>query len=250
MSPVDGDISDQLAKEMGFGIPIAGNPLKPNDVIYSRALGSLPPTCPICEQIGVMVLLYPTNVNPKGDLLFECLNAAGAIGAGHYEAVWRRGTNTWEPRPGSTVKHWRAPTLIQVSEQGKHRKKGKGAKKPKAIVVTGKQAAKVSPIRPAHTGDAPVTYKKGQIITLPDGTKVKVLADSRGPRPASKKKARASTTPVTIRQRPGVRPETVIPGSAKQKIRIGIDPTSFEQLPPSSPIQDESRGRQPKRRVK
>lgn len=75
------------------------DPLRPNDIVLPAGVQTAPPNCPVCD-----VLLYPVTVNEKGDILFECLN-----GDGHYEAVFRVVSNTWEPRPGVVRVNWVKP---------------------------------------------------------------------------------------------------------------------------------------------
>lgn len=210
MSPATSDLTEQIAKEMGFpGVITAVNPLRPDDHIVNRQLGQYPPTCPVCERYTITVFLYPTNSNPNGDLLFECLNAIPGIGAGHYDAIYRRTTNTWEPVPWSQKKkEWEPPTLVKI-DGGKPKKikggKGKPDKAVLQLTIVDKSKAKVAP--PAKQKKAP--------------------------------KAKATVTPI-VKPRKGVKVEDVIPTARKTKIKLGIDPTAFAEndqpvTPPAKP---------------
>lgn len=78
---------------------VALDPFRPDDVL--RAPGTLPPKCPLCQQ-----LIYPVATNDIGDQLFECLNEG-------YETVYRVAKNAWEPRPrpGLDENGWKPPIL-------------------------------------------------------------------------------------------------------------------------------------------
>ena len=89
----------QVAAEIGFAAPI--DPFKPSDLVPPPGVTSKPPACPVCQTF-----LFPIDMNPAGDMLFECLN-----GDGHYEAVYRVGTGRYEPRPNIDRPNWVPPLL-------------------------------------------------------------------------------------------------------------------------------------------
>lgn len=88
---------EQVLMDIGFAAPL--NPLKPHDLIAPPGVTSRPPACPVCQTF-----LYPMDMNPAGDMLFECLN-----GDGHYECIFRVATGRYEPRPNIERPNWVPP---------------------------------------------------------------------------------------------------------------------------------------------
>lgn len=188
------DLTEQIAREMGFpGVITAVNPLRPDDHIVNRQLGQYPPTCPVCERYNITVFLYPTNSNPNGDLLFECLNAIPGIGAGHYDAIYRRTTNTWEPVPWSQKKkEWEPPTLVKI-DGGKSKKlKGEKGKPAKSVLQ----------------------------LTIVDKSKAAVSAPA-------KKKTKATVTPIKAKGKTKSKAKPLKPG----QVKVGVDPTAVSDEP-------------------
>jgi hypothetical protein len=97
---------EQTAPEVAhvFASGVA-DPFRPRDIIVPPGVSQVPPCCPSC-----FVLLQAINVNPKGDLLFECMSDG-------YQAVYRVSTNEWEQRPGSTLKRWAEPILYAEAQR-------------------------------------------------------------------------------------------------------------------------------------
>jgi hypothetical protein len=60
--------------------------------------------CPsgACRQNAFSVVLYDVRQNAAGDQLLTCLSCG-------YEAVFRKGSGQFEPRPGRPVQDWRPP---------------------------------------------------------------------------------------------------------------------------------------------
>lgn len=97
---------------VGVGVA-TGNPFRPGEIQIPPGMQNLPPTCPdaVCRKTGeAAVYLYPVSTNEKGDILFAC-------GLSGYEAVYRRATNTYEPRPGREYSEGFTPPRL-VSRTG------------------------------------------------------------------------------------------------------------------------------------
>jgi hypothetical protein len=115
----------EAAAAVGFGVAL--DPLRPRDLVVPPGLASVPPTCPECGT-----LLHPVDNNPAGDVLFECLNG-NLMTAGHYSAVFRVATRTWDQHPAFRRADWIAP----------------GARRPDGTVVSAAEvAAAPAPPRP------------------------------------------------------------------------------------------------------
>ena len=97
----------ETATRPDFQFGLALDPMRPQDLVAPPGIAARPPACPVCDT-----LLHPMNQNDKGDQLFECLN-----GDGHYTAIYRVGTQTWEQRPGWERDGWVPPGTKQALVQ-------------------------------------------------------------------------------------------------------------------------------------
>lgn len=153
---------EQLITDIGFAAPL--NPLKPNDLIPPPGVTSKPPACPVCQTF-----LYPMDMNPAGDMLFECLN-----GDGHYECIFRVATGRYEPRPKIDRPNWVAPItrtdakanvglspdeeavlaeLLQKKQVGEQAKtKAKARKVSRVVSLRPKKSDRKQPMSPTPAG--------------------------------------------------------------------------------------------------